>query len=187
MPPEDGRFNLAAVVPPPDQSAGRHDRPSLIGFITDARSEEALREGLSEATSETLDLRRGGVRAAIATMQKSATPRVLVVDVSGEDQPLTALGDLAHVVEPDVCVLVIGETNNVDFYREITRGMGAADYLAKPLTRDIVARHFRPFLRGSACAHAGHAGWPRHRRSPACAAASAPPRSRSTWPGISAS
>jgi pilus assembly protein CpaE len=81
-------------------------------------------------------------------MQKLATPKVLVVDVSGADQPLTALGDLAHVVEPDVCVLVIGETNNVDFYREVTRGMGAADYLAKPLTRDIVARHFSAFLRG---------------------------------------
>ncbi len=131
-----------------DTASARYDRPSLIGFITDARSEEAVREGLGEVTVEQLDIRRGGVRAAIAAMQKMATPKVLVVDVSGEDQPLTALGDLAHVVEPDVCVLVIGETNNVDFYREITRGMGAADYLAKPLTRDIVARHFSAFLRG---------------------------------------
>ncbi len=131
-----------------DTASARYDRPSLIGFITDARSEEAVREGLGEVTVEQLDIRRGGVRAAIAAMQKMATPKVLVVDVSGEDQPLTALGDLAHVVEPDVCVLVVGETNNVDFYREITRGMGAADYLAKPLTRDIVARHFSAFLRG---------------------------------------
>src|SRR3954468_9538543 len=105
MPPDDGRMNLAAVVPPPDQSAGRHDRPPLIGFLTDKDTEEALREGLSEATSETLDLRRGGIRSAIATMQKFATPRVLIVDISGEEQPLSALGELSHVVEPDVCVL----------------------------------------------------------------------------------
>ena len=65
------------------------------------------------------------VRAAIAAMQKHATPRVLAVDVSGEDQPLTALGDLSQVVEPDVCVLVVGELNNADFYREVTRGRGA--------------------------------------------------------------
>jgi len=131
-----------------DTAAARYDRPSLIGFVTDARSEEALRDGLAEVTVEQLDIRRGGIRAAVAAMQKSATPKVLVVDVSGEDQPLSALSDLAHVVEPDVCVLVIGDTNNVDFYREVTRGMGAADYLAKPLTRDIVARHFSAFLRG---------------------------------------
>jgi pilus assembly protein CpaE len=131
-----------------DQGSARYDRPSLVGFITDTRSEEVVRDGLVEVSREQLDIRRGGVRAAVAAMQKMATPRVLIVDVSGEDQPLTALGDLAHVVEPDVCVLVIGETNNVDFYREVTRGMGAADYLAKPLTRDIITRHFAPFLRG---------------------------------------
>jgi pilus assembly protein CpaE len=104
----------------------RYDRPFLIGFITDARSEEALRDGLVEISTEQLDFRRGGVRAAIAAMQKQATPRVLLVDVSGEEQPLSALGELAHVVEPDVCVLVIGEVSHMDFYREVTRGMGAA-------------------------------------------------------------
>jgi len=146
--------NGALLVPPDgldqfnDTASARYDRPSLIGFVTDARSEEALRDGLAEVTVEQLDIRRGGIRAAVAAMQKSSTPKVLVVDVSGEDQPLSALSDLAHVVEPDVCVLVIGDTNNVDFYREVTRGMGAADYLAKPLSRDIVARHFSAFLRG---------------------------------------
>ena len=148
--PDDGALQVPAdgLGQVHDAASARYDRPSLLGFITDARSEEALREGLAEVTAEQLDIRRGGVRTAVGAMQKLATPKVLVVDVSGEDQPLTALGDLAHVVEPDVCVLVIGETNNVDFYREVTRGMGAADYLAKPLTRDIVARHFSAFLRG---------------------------------------
>ena len=131
-----------------DEGSGRYDRPTLIGFVTDGRSEEALRDGLADVTSEQLDLRRGGVRAAVTAMQKQATPKVLVVDVSGEDQPLTALADLSNVVEPDVNVLVIGDVNHVDFYREITRGMGAADYLAKPLTRDVVARHFGAYLRG---------------------------------------
>ena len=145
--PDDGRLAVPAdgLGQVHDAASARYDRPSLLGFITDARSEEALREGLAEVTGEQLDIRRGGVRTAVTAMQKLATPRVLVVDVSGEDQPLTALGDLAHVVEPDVCVLVIGETDNVDFYREVTRGMGAAEYLAKPLTRDMVARHFSAF------------------------------------------
>lgn len=147
--PDDVALKMTpASGQPGDAAAGRYDRPSLIGFIADARSEETLRDGLGEVTVEQLDLRRGGVRAAVTAMQKQATPKVLIVDVSGEDQPLSALGDLAHVVEPDVCVLVIGEINNVDFYREVTRGMGAADYLAKPLTRDIVARHFSAFLHG---------------------------------------
>ncbi len=123
-----------------------------MGFLVDTKTEEAMREGLADATSETLDLRRGNIRTAIAAMQKIATPRVLIVDITGDEQPLSALGELAHVVEPDVCVLVVGEVEHADFYREITRGMGAAEYLSKPITRDKVLRHFGPFVQGSAFA-----------------------------------
>ena len=95
-------------------------------------------------------MRRGSIRAAIASMRKATTPRVLVVDISGEDQPLTALAQLADVVEPDVCVLVIGELDSVDFYREITHNLGARDYLPKPLTGEKVARHFGALVAGHA-------------------------------------
>ena len=141
-----------------ETASARHDRPALTVFVTDARSEEALRDGLTDFVSEDIDVRRGGVRTAITAMQKQATPKVLVVDVSGEDQPLTALGDLAHVLEPDVCVLVVGELNNADFYREITRGLGAADYLPKPLTRDKVSRRFGAFVVGQVPASEGVLG-----------------------------
>jgi pilus assembly protein CpaE len=133
-----------------DAVSVRHDRPNLVAFVTDNRSEEALHAGLLDVASEAVDIRRGSIRAAIAAMQKQATPRILIVDVSGDEQPLSALGELANVVEPDVCVLVVGEIELVDFYREVTRGLGAAEYLAKPLARDTVARHFGPFVRGHA-------------------------------------
>jgi pilus assembly protein CpaE len=151
MPSEYGGTKSGLAPGQLDQNAAaRHDRPMLTGFVTDGRTEETLREGLSEATSETLDLRRGGIRAAITTMQKSATPRVLIVDVSGDDQPLNGLSELAHLVEPDVCLLVVGDIERADFYRELTRGMGAAEYLSKPLTRERVVRHFGSFVRGNA-------------------------------------
>jgi pilus assembly protein CpaE len=83
-------------------------------------------------------------------MQKSATPRLLIIDVSGEEEPLRALADLSNVVEPDVRVLVIGERDSLEFYREITRGLGATEYLPKPLTREKVARHFGAIVAGQA-------------------------------------
>jgi pilus assembly protein CpaE len=126
----------------------RHDRRHLIAFVTDAESERVLRASLSDMLPEPPDIRRGGIRAAHAAMQKTTSPRILVVDVSGEAQALKALADLANVVEPDVTVLVIGEIDGLDFYREITRGMGAADYLPKPLARDLVTRHFGGFVLG---------------------------------------
>ncbi len=156
--PDDGAISAIRPNDAQGEAAARHDRSSLVAFVTESRSEEALRDGLTDSASGDLDIRRGGIRAAIAAMQKQATPRVLIVDVSGEEQPLTALGDLSNVVEPDVCVLVVGDVNHVDFYREVTRGLGAADYLTKPLSRDIVTRHFGPFLRGHAPASQGVLG-----------------------------
>ena len=95
--------NLPLTTAETIEASARYDRPALIGFIADARTEEALRDGLNDAADITLDLRRGGIKNAIATMQKHVTPRVLLVDISGEEQPLTALGELAHLVEPGEC------------------------------------------------------------------------------------
>ncbi|MCW3475825.1 AAA family ATPase [Limobrevibacterium gyesilva] len=130
--------------------AGRHDRPALVAFVEDAATEAALREGLADVAHTDLDIRRGGIKAAIHALRKAATPRVLIVDVTGVEQPLTALHDLSFVSEPDVRVLVIGELNNLDFYREVTRGLGALEYLTKPVTRDMISRHFAPLVVGRA-------------------------------------
>lgn len=136
----------------------RTDRPAALAFVNDAASEEALRDGLSDLLAQPLETRRGGIRAAIGALQRAPSPHVLIVDVSAEEQPLTALGTLSDVVEPDVSVLVIGESNDLDFYRAVTRGLGAAEYLARPLTRDTVARHFGPFALGEAPAAEGVLG-----------------------------
>jgi pilus assembly protein CpaE len=124
------------------------DRAMLLAFVNDAASEVMLRDGMADATPESFEILRGGIRAAISALQKIATPRSLVVDISGEDEPLSALLELSQVVEPDVRVLVIGEIRDVDFYREVTRGMGALEYLPKPLTRDMVLRLFAPVIVG---------------------------------------
>ncbi|MBU6498118.1 MAG: hypothetical protein KGJ41_07760 [Rhodospirillales bacterium] len=141
MPPEG-----VAVAVPADIENERPNRPPLLAFVVDAESEAVLREGLTEAVPQGIDIRRGSVRAAIAALQRMATPRTLVVDVSGEEQPLSALSDLSNVVEPDVRVLVIGDREDLNFYRQVTRGLGALEYLYKPLLRDMVARHFGPLI-----------------------------------------
>ena len=125
-----------------------HDRPAFMGFVTDVHSEEAIRLGFADISSDHFDIRRGGIRTAIAAMQKQRTPRLLVVDISDEEHPLTALAELANVVEPDVCVLVIGAVDNVGVYREVTRSLGASEYLVKPIERDAVMRYFGGYLEG---------------------------------------
>ena len=143
--PRIGAADLPAGV-------GRHDRPALIAFVEDAATETALREGLAEVVQGNADIRRGGIKAAVNALRKSSTPRVLIVDVSAAEQPLTALHELSFVTEPDVQVLVIGALDSLDFYREVTRGLGALEYLTRPITRDMISRHFAPLIMGRAAA-----------------------------------
>jgi pilus assembly protein CpaE len=124
----------------------RPDRLTVLAFLGDPATEQVLRDGLGDLVANGMDIRRGTVRTAITAMAKLPTPEVLIIDIAGEDQPLHALGELSDVVEPGVRVLVIGDSDDVDFYRHITRGMGVMEYIFKPITREAVARHFAPLV-----------------------------------------
>lgn len=131
-------------------SAATADRAPLVAFVTDAESDAILRETLLAELGEGAEVRRGDVIAATKSLKRSSTPQALIVDVTGVEQPLSALEELALVVEPDVRVLVIGERQDAAFYRQLTRGLGVLEYLFKPLTQDMVARHLLPYLRQGA-------------------------------------
>lgn len=124
----------------------RPNRVTVLAFLSDAASEQVLRDALGDIVSNGLDIRRGTIKVAIAAMAKLQSPEVLIVDISGEASPEQALGELADVVEPGVRLLAIGGTDDADFYRHITRGSGVLEYIFKPITREAVARHFVPMI-----------------------------------------
>ncbi len=132
----------SAAVAASTSESQRTDRVPLLAFIADGESEAVLREGLSQAVPSGFEVHRGNVRTALASLAKTSTPRALIVDITGESHPLALLSDLSHVVEPDVQVMIVGEREDVAFYRQVTRTLGAAEYLYKPLVAEMVARHF---------------------------------------------
>ena len=128
---------------PADSAQKSSDRSIIMGFVTDIESEMALREGMAELVPS-VQIRRHTIRQATALLRKMPSPEVLVVDITGEDTPLAALHDLSEVVEPNTRVLVIGDRSDMNFYRSLTRDLGVAEYLYKPLAKEMVARMFGP-------------------------------------------
>ena len=122
------------------------EQPRIVAFVHDQATETVLRDGLREVSPNGLDIRRASVKTAIAALRKMPTPHVLIVDVTGESQPLAVLNELSDVVEPEVRVLVIGDREDLNFYRQVTRGLGVLEYLYQPLMRDMVARYFGPLI-----------------------------------------
>lgn len=124
----------------------RAARAPVLAFATDAETESVLREALTVDQPEGAEVRRGGLDEAARTLRRVASPHVLIVDISGNPQPLTALAELSQVVEPDVRVLAIGDTGDVSLYRGLTHGLGVLEYLFKPLTKELVRQHFGPVI-----------------------------------------
>lgn len=119
---------------------------TIQGFVSDVASENVLREVLDEFHPGKFSLSCLSCSLAAVKLSRGLSPDILIIDVSGEEQPITALVELSNVLEPDVKVLVVGDRQDANFYRQLTRGLGVAEYLYKPLNRSMVSRFFGPFL-----------------------------------------
>lgn len=121
---------------------------TMTVFVLDQETEAVLREAMP-AAHITASYRRGGLKTAIEDMAKSPSPDVLVIDISdceADNSVTESLSTLAHLVEPDTLVMAIGEDRDVEFYRQIIRGFGIAEFVHKPVTRTYVANYFIPIL-----------------------------------------
>jgi pilus assembly protein CpaE len=158
MPDDVGARTAAPSGQASEASSARAGRAAVLAFISDPESEAVLRQGLEKVAQEGMDVIRGNGRAAVAALRKMPSPRVLIVDITGEEQPLSLLGALSEVVEPDIRVLVVGDRQDMTLYRQLTRGLGVAEYLFKPLSAEVVAQHFGQYIGGSAAVTAQPTG-----------------------------
>jgi len=124
------------------EATARIDRAYFVGFVSDLDSEHAIRGGLGPLLADNIDVRRGNIHTATTVLEQMPSPQVILVDISDEEDPIRALMDLSSVVEPDVKVLLIGDRQDIKFYRQVTRNLGVVEYLFKPITMELVARKF---------------------------------------------
>lgn len=115
------------------------DVPTTRVFVKDDDSEGVIRQSLNDIGVDDARFTKGTVETATATLTKEASPRLLVVDISGVDDPVARVNELADVCEPGIGVIVVGERNDIILYRDLRRA-GVVEYLFKPLVRDLVTR-----------------------------------------------
>src|SRR3954452_1332528 len=123
----------AAIDTTPKAPAGRLP---LLAFVTDAASEGAIIEGAAQLAISPLRVLRGGIAKAIQHLEAERSPGILVVDISGEDFPVSKVHDLADVCEPAVTVIAVGDSNDVALYRNLFEA-GISEYLLKPVTPQL--------------------------------------------------
>ncbi len=121
--------------------------PLAMVFVRDQDSEGIVRQCLANLGVAAASYNNGGVIAAITELATKPSPRLLVVDISGTDDPVARVNELAQVCEPSTGVVVVGDVNDVTLYRSL-KNTGVVEYYFKPLVSTLVSRTFNTILAG---------------------------------------
>ncbi len=118
------------------------NRDSFAAYICDDTAIDVLRPVVVEMGWQPEKCNKGGLRNAVQSLAVSASPNILIVDLSECGDPLNDINALAEVCEPGTVVIAVGQVNDVRLYRDLLAS-GIHDYLLKPLTpgqvRDALA------------------------------------------------
>jgi pilus assembly protein CpaE len=137
---------MIAPSPLAPLSAASTEVPAALVFVADRDSEGVIRQclaGIGVATNFV----NGDIEAAITSLARADSPRLLIVDISDVPDPVSRVRALAEVCEPSTGVIVVGEVNDIRLYRSL-RDAGVAEYFFKPLVTSMVTRVCNEVLTG---------------------------------------
>ena len=113
------------------------NRDPFAAYICDETALDVLRPVVIELGWQPEKCNKGGLRNAVQSLSVSASPNILMVDLSESGDPLNDINALAEVCEPGTVVIAIGQVNDVRLYRDLL-GSGIQDYLLKPLSASVL-------------------------------------------------
>ncbi len=117
----------------PWKAGSQGGRDAFAAFICDENSLDVLRPVIIEMGWQPEKCNKGGLRNAVQSLSITASPNILMVDLSESGDPLNDINSLAEVCEPGTVVIAIGQVNDVRLYRDLLSS-GIHDYLLKPLS-----------------------------------------------------
>jgi pilus assembly protein CpaE len=109
------------------------NRDPFSAYICDDNALDVLRPVVIELGWQPEKCNKGGLRNAVQSLSVSASPAILMVDLSESGDPLNDINALAEVCEPGTVVIAVGQVNDVRLYRDLLAS-GIHDYLLKPLS-----------------------------------------------------
>jgi len=108
-------------------------RDLFAAYLCDEASLDVLRPVAMEMGWPLEKCCKGGLRNAVQSLSITASPNILLIDLSESGDPLNDINALAEVCEPGTVVLAVGQVNDVRLYRDLVAS-GIHDYLLKPLS-----------------------------------------------------
>lgn len=121
----------------PWKSGAVGNRDPFMAFVCDDLTLDVVRSVCEELGWPPEKGGKGGLRNAIQSLSVSASPQILLVDLSESGDPIHDINSLAEVCEPGTVVIAMGQVNDVRLYRDLLLS-GLQDYLLKPISPDAL-------------------------------------------------
>jgi pilus assembly protein CpaE len=109
----------------------------FLAFSVDPTTRSVLAEVAKLNSWPDTTVQEGGISAAIQLMVTAPSPRRLIVDLGETPDPVTAVQMLRDTCSADTLIIALGAVNDIRLYRDVCRA-GAADYVVKPVVKDIL-------------------------------------------------
>lgn len=123
-----------------DNEVPQHDRPvpriSIQAFCLNPDRGVVLQRAATDRrlSRAHISVHMGGVQGAAEFFAGAPTPNLLIIEVDGDFDAIQGqLELLSQVCDPGTKVIVIGQVNDIQLYRELIR-QGISEYLVAPLT-----------------------------------------------------
>jgi len=130
---------MSALPKFPDDLPSADAEPTLgsapadcVAFVADNHTHGAV-VAVCQPRYPGFRVRDGGSREALEFLASGPAPKVLIVDVSDAQNPLTALLPIIASFAEQTRLIAVGTANDISLYREIIEA-GVAEYLVKPVT-----------------------------------------------------
>ena len=127
-------------------SAAAHAEPTLspssaqadcVAFIADPLTHGTVTQ-LCQPVFPGFQIQQGGAKEAVDYLAAGAPPKILIVDVSDSNKPLSAMLPIIAAFAEDTRVIAIGALNDIELYREMIEA-GISDYLVKPVSEKALS------------------------------------------------
>ncbi|MFY9288656.1 MAG: AAA family ATPase [Alphaproteobacteria bacterium] len=121
----------------------------FMAFVTDDDSLAIVRGWAERQGFPAATVQQGGPDMFAQMLESSAPPKMAMVDVDGQADPVGMAARLISLCGTDTKIVIIGSANDVGVYRQMLNA-GVVDYLVKPLSSEILNQALAAALRGHA-------------------------------------
>lgn len=128
-----------------DSNAVMH--AEFMAFVTDDESLGIMRSWAERQGFPAATVQSGGPDIFAQMLESSAPPKMAMVDIDDQSDPVNIASRLISLCGADCKVIAIGSANDVSLYRQMLNA-GVVDYLVKPLAPENLNQAMASALRG---------------------------------------